>query len=65
MGYDNMDKNMKEAIKLANKSGINIIGIGVREGVAKYFTATINEETLRKSVSKFIDSYTAIARSQM
>jgi len=65
MGYDNMDKNMKEAIKLANKSGINIIGIGVREGVAKYFMSTINEETLRKSVSKFIDSYTAIARSQM
>ncbi len=65
MGYTDIDKKLKESIKQARNSGINIIGIGVPDGITKYFSATINEDALRKSVSKFIDSYTALASSQM
>jgi len=66
MGYSNMDKRMEESLKSAKNSGINIIGIGLGAEIqTKYFSSTIHEETLRKSVSKFIDSYTALAHSQM
>ena len=65
LGYNRIDEKMQESITLAKRAGINIIGIGVPTGVAKSFTATINERSLRKSVKKFIDAYTAISQSQL
>jgi len=65
LGYSNIDQNFKTSLEIARKAGINIVGIGVPEGVTKYFSATINDTELRKTISSFIDAYTSLAQSGM
>ncbi len=65
LGYSEIDKNFKESLAFAKKSGINIIGIGVPEGITKLFSATINDDDLRKTVAKFINSYSLLAQASM
>jgi len=65
LGYNKIDDTMQESIAMAKRAGINIIGVGVPTGITKSFTATVNEENLRKSVSKFMKAYTAISQSQI
>lgn len=65
LGYDEIDESFKIAIKEARQSGINVIGIGVPEGISKLFTLSMPHENLKKTVAKFINAYVEIAQSGM
>jgi len=65
LGYADIDEEFQESIERARKAGISIIGIGVPEGITKFFSATISNKDLRKTVSSFIESYTSLAQGQL
>ena len=65
LGYADIDEKFQASIEVARKAGISIIGIGVPEGITKFFSATISTKDLRKTVSSFIESYTMLAQGQM
>ena len=63
LGYSDIDESYKTALANARKAGISIIGIGLPEGTTKYYSATINDTELRKTVANFIESYTSLSQS--
>ena len=65
LGYDGADEYFKEAIQLARRSDINVIGIGVKDSMSKLFTSCFSYEEIARTVSKFIRAYIAVAQEQM
>ena len=65
MGYNEVDQEFQSAVKLAARAGINVIAIGVPDGMSKYFTISFPHIEVRKTVSKFIAAYTSLAQQMM
>lgn len=63
LGYDSIDENLKKALKFAQAQGISVIGIGVPEGISKFFTLTFPFGEIKKSVAKFIRAYITVAET--
>ncbi len=61
LGVDEADKKMEEAIKLARKKGISIVGIGMPEGISRIYSMCMPYEGLRKTVAKFLRAYQILA----
>ena len=64
-GYEKIDKDLREAIKMAEKYGISVIGIGLSPSISKYFKMSCSGTDLRELVSKFVSSYRTAALQQM
>lgn len=62
-GYDQDNKDVLRALNLAKKQKIHLIGIGIPHELRKPFAFTIDYTTTKKSVKKFIDSYTALVQT--
>ncbi len=65
MGYYEINKEFLSAIKLASRAGVNLIAIGVPDGMSKHFTISIPHLEVRKTVSKFIGAYTSLAQQAL
>jgi len=65
MGYNEIDQEFQSAVKLAARAGINVIAIGVPDGMSKYFSISFPHLEVRKTVSKFIAAYTSLAQQMM
>ena len=63
LGVDDADKKMQEAIKLARKKGISIVGIGMPEGISRIYSMCMPYEGLRKTVAKFLRAYQILAEN--
>lgn len=63
LGIADADKKMQEAIKLARKKGISIVGIGMPEGISKIYSMCMPYEGLRKTVAKFLRAYQILAEN--
>jgi hypothetical protein len=58
------DKELLSALQRAKKQKIHLIGIGTPQNMEKLFAFTVNFTDTKKSVKKFIDSYTALVQTQ-
>ncbi len=65
LGIADADKKMQEAITVAKKKGISIVGIGIPDGSTKIFSMSMPYEGLRKTVAKFLRAYQIIADNAM
>lgn len=65
MGYHEIDKEFQSAVKLAARAGINVIAIGVPDGMSKYFTVSFPHTEVRKTVAKFVNAYSSLAQQFM
>ena len=63
-GYESTDKEVMHALEHAKKCGINLIGVGIPDYMKKPFSFTIDYTTMKKSVKKFIDSYSLLVQQQ-
>ena len=52
------------SLQRAKKQKINLIGIGTPENMRKHFAFTVDYTDTKKSVKKFIDSYSVLVQSQ-
>jgi len=64
-GYPKIDEEFISAIKFAQNSSINLVGIGITEKVAKYFTPCFSETEFRKTISNFISAYCSLSQHNM
>ena len=64
-GYEKIDNKLRDAIKTAERLGVNVIGVGLSHNISKYFKTYCSSTELRELVSKFISSYKHIASYQM
>lgn len=64
-GYHEIDQEFQSAIKLASRAGINVIAIGVPDGMSKYFTISFPHIEVRKTVANFINAYSSLAQQMM
>lgn len=64
LGSDESDKELLMALQRAKKEKIHLIGIGTPQNLDKSFVFTVNYTNTKKSVKKFIDSYTAFVQTQ-
>ena len=65
LGTPGADKKMQEAVEVARKKGISVIAIGAPQGETRIYSMSMPYEGLRKTVSKFINAYTAIASDDL
>jgi hypothetical protein len=65
LGYNDANDYFKDAIDVAKRVGVNVIGIGVKDSRSKLFTACFGYEEIGRTVSKFIRAYIAVAQEQM
>ena len=65
LGTYEAEKKMKEAIEIARKKGISIIGIGIPDGNTKIFSMCMPYEGLRKTVARFLSAYTLLAENDL
>ena len=65
MGYHQINEEFQSAIKLAKRAGINVVGVGVPDGMSRYFTISFPHTEVRKTVSKFIGAYSTLAQQMM
>ncbi len=65
MGYHEIDEEFQSAVKLASRAGINVIAIGVPDGMSKYFTLSFPHTDVRKTVANFIRAYSSIAQQML
>jgi len=65
LGYNDADDYFKEAIAIAKKAGVNVIGIGIQDSRSKLFTASFGYEEIGRTVSKFVRAYIAVAQEQL
>ena len=65
MGYHEIDQEFQSAVKLASRAGINVIAIGVPDGMSKYFTISFPHTEVRKTVAKFVSAYSSLAQQMM
>jgi len=63
LGIVDADKKMEEAIKVARKKGISIVGIGIPDGSTKIYSMCMPYEGLRKTVAKFLRAYQILAEN--
>jgi len=64
LGSDATEKDVLRSLERAKKQKINLIGIGTPYNMRKLFAFTIDNTDTKKSVKKFIDSYSMLAQSQ-
>ena len=62
MGYHEINEEFQSAVKLAARAGINVIAIGVPDGMSKYFTVSFPHTEVRKTVAKFVNAYSSLAQ---
>jgi Mg-chelatase subunit ChlD len=55
------NQDMLDAVMVARKKGITVIAIGLPEGSSKVFSQCVPYENLRKTVAKFIATYSRLA----
>ena len=63
-GYESTDKEVMRALENAKKFGIHLIGIGIPDYMKKPFSFAIDYTTMKRSVKKFIDSYSLLVQQQ-
>jgi hypothetical protein len=63
LGSDETDKEFLSALERAKRKKINLIGIGTPHNMDKLFAFTVNYTNTKKSVKKFIDSYTSFVQT--
>ncbi|MFQ5781495.1 MAG: vWA domain-containing protein [Nitrosopumilus sp.] len=63
LGSDEEDKDVLNSLSRAKKQNIHLIGIGIPHNIRKPFVFTIDYTDTKKSVKKFIDSYSALVQS--
>ena len=61
LGTAGADVRMQEAIEVARKAGISVVGIGAPEGNTKIFSMCMPYEGLRKTISKFLNAYSILS----
>lgn len=64
LGSDEADNEFLKSLQRARKHRINLIGIGTPKNIQKPFAFTIDYTDTKKSVKKFIDSYSTLVQSQ-
>ena len=64
LGSDKADNELLRSLQRARKQRINLIGIGTPKNITKPFAFTIDYTDTKKSVKKFIDSYSLLVQSQ-
>jgi Mg-chelatase subunit ChlD len=64
LGSEKEDNELLRSLERARKQKINLIGIGTPHNIKKPFAFTIDYTDTKKSVKKFIDSYSALVQSQ-
>ncbi|MCV0400736.1 MAG: VWA domain-containing protein [Nitrosopumilus sp.] len=64
LGSDEADNEFLKSLERARKHRINLIGIGTPKNIQKPFAFTIDYTNTKKSVKKFIDSYSMLVQSQ-
>lgn len=65
MGYHEIDEEFQSAVNLASRAGVNVIAIGVPDGMSKYFTVSFPHTEIRKTVANFVRAYTSVAQQYM
>ena len=63
LGADESDKEFVNALNRAKKQKVNLIGIGTPHNMDDLFAFTVNYTDSKKSVKKFIDSYTSFVQA--
>jgi len=63
LGSNDADNEFSRALSRAKKQRINLIGIGTPPNMKKSFAFTVDYTTTKRSVKKFIDSYTSLVQS--
>jgi hypothetical protein len=56
---------MEDAVVEARNKGISVVAIGIPQGTSKIFSLSMPYENLRKTVARFINSYTALASANI
>jgi hypothetical protein len=59
------NKEMEDAVVEARNKGISVVAIGIPQGTSKIFSLSMPYENLRKTVARFINSYTALASANI
>ena len=62
-GSDESDQELLSALQRAKKEKVHLIGIGTPHNMDKLFAFTVNYTDTKKSVKKFIDSYTSFVQT--
>ena len=63
LGSDESDNELLSALQRAKKEKVHLIGIGTPHNMDKLFAFTVNYTDTKKSVKKFIDSYTSFVQT--
>jgi len=63
LGSDESDMELLSALQCAKRQNIHLIGIGTPHNMDKLFVFTVNYTNTKKSVKKFIDSYTSFVQT--
>jgi Mg-chelatase subunit ChlD len=63
LGSDEAENEFLRSLQRARKHRINLIGIGTPQNIKQPFAFTIDYTDTKKSVKKFIDSYSLLAQS--
>ena len=64
LGSEQAENEFLRSLQRAKKQRINLIGIGTPENMRKHFAFTVDYTDTKKSVKKFIDSYSVLVQSQ-
>lgn len=62
LGSDDADDEFLSALQRAKKQKINLIGIGTPPNLKRSFTFTVDYTDTKRSVKKFIDSYSSLVQ---
>jgi len=65
LGTYEADKKMRDAVESARQKGISIVAIGIPQGITKIFSMCVPYEGLRKTVAKFLNTYTMLANDNL
>ncbi len=63
LGSDQTEQEVMRSLLRAKKQKIHLIGVGVPHNLKKPFAFTVDYTETKKSVKKFIDSYSALVQS--
>ena len=62
LGSDEAENEFLRSLQRARKHRINLIGIGTPQNIKQPFAFTIDYTDTKKSVKKFIDSYSLLVQ---
>jgi Mg-chelatase subunit ChlD len=65
LGTYEADRKMRDAVESARQKGISIVAIGIPQGITKIFSMCVPYEGLRKTVAKFLNTYTMLANDNL